>query len=155
VSANLEIKRIDLWSLFKLSFIIYAVIGVLVGLIYMVFFMLLGSMNSSFFADEFPNVGVLGGGVIGLLIIPFFAFINGIFGSVFTTIGGGVYNLIAGMAGGLKIDAREIVEARTASYTPPYASARGAHPNNPPQTSGTTGTGGPGAGSGSGSSYDI
>jgi hypothetical protein len=114
---NLEIKRIDLWSLFKLAFIINGVIGLIIGFFYALMIMAIGGINSAVFADEFSKIGVFGG-VLGLVMIPFFAFINAIFGSVVTTVCGWIYNAVAGVAGGLRIQASEVVETVVVSQSP-------------------------------------
>jgi hypothetical protein len=130
---DFEVKRIDLWSLFKLAFIINAVIGLIIGFFYALMFMAIGGINSAMFADEFQKIGVFGG-LFGLIMIPFFSFINAIFGSVIATIAGWVYNLIAGMAGGLRFQANQVVETAAipqAGMVQRGGAAGGENPNQP------------------------
>ena len=49
------------------------------------------------------GLGVLGG-VFGLFLIPVIALFYGAVGSVSTTIGGLVFNLVAGLTGGIRLE---------------------------------------------------
>ena len=55
--------------------------------------------------DELPVVGVLGG-ALGLLAIPILAVFYGVFGAVFVSIGGLLYNVAAGFVGGVRLETR-------------------------------------------------
>ena len=100
---KLEIRRIDLWSIFKLAFMVYAVIGLIVGVFYGFFLLLANALTS--FSDEIPEFRFLGG-VLGIVLIPVMAVFYGAIGSVFATIIGLLYNLFAGVVGGLRVDAQ-------------------------------------------------
>ncbi|MCZ6617370.1 MAG: hypothetical protein O7E57_04495 [Gammaproteobacteria bacterium] len=115
-----EIKRIELWTLFKLAFFIYAAIGLVVGMIYG-FLLLVGGVFGSFLDDEMAGLGFLGG-VIGLFLIPFLAVLYGAIGSVFITVLGWVYNVSAGLIGGIRLtvdvdDAQAQAPAETSQPT--------------------------------------
>jgi hypothetical protein len=108
-----EISRIQLGSLFRVAFLMYAALGLLVG-IFLGLLTLLGvSLQSLFLQEEFPRLAWVGGAV-GLALIPAFAVIYGTFGSVVVTIGGIIYNLVARFSGGLRFDTQVDV-AETAS----------------------------------------
>jgi len=110
---RLEIKRIELFSLFKIAFFVYAAIGLVVGIFYG-FFLLAGTMLGNAYLDEgLPELGLFGG-VLGLVLIPVIAVFYGALGSVFVTIIGFLYNVFAGFAGGvcLETDA-EVAQVRT------------------------------------------
>ncbi|MEJ2722204.1 MAG: hypothetical protein P8181_13870 [bacterium] len=109
MQTRLEIKRVELFSLFKIAFYIYAFIGLIVGLIYGFFLVLAGGLQSMFFGEGFPDLGTVGI-AIGILAIPFIALIYGAVGSVFVTIGGMVYNLIAGAVGGVRFETKVVLE---------------------------------------------
>jgi hypothetical protein len=108
---RLEIKRIELFSLFKLAFYIYAVIGLLFAFIYGFFMLVIGGIQNAVFGEEIPNLGVIGV-VIGIFAIPLVALVYGAVASVFITIGGWLYNIVAGGVGGLRLEA-EVEEAYT------------------------------------------
>jgi hypothetical protein len=101
--AHIEVKRIELWSLFKIAFVLYAALGLLMGIIYGFFMLVAGSLQTAFLGDDFPEFGMVGG-VLGIILIPVIAIFYGAMGSVFVTIGGFLFNLVAGMVGGVRIE---------------------------------------------------
>jgi hypothetical protein len=109
VKTRLEIKRIELFSVFKIAFYIYAVIGFFIAIVYGFFFLVLGGIQNAVFGDEIPQLGAFGM-LLGILALPFVALMYGAIVSVFVTIGCWVFNLIAGAVGGLRLEA-EVVEA--------------------------------------------
>jgi hypothetical protein len=102
LKTRLEIKRIELFSLFKIAFFIYSIIGFFVGLIYGTVMVLAGGLNMAFLGEDFPEMGMLGI-IFGVLAVPVAAMVYGTIGSVFVTIGGAIFNLIAGAVGGLRL----------------------------------------------------
>ena len=101
---RIEFKKIDLWSLFKIAFFLYALVGLVVGLFYAVFMLVAGGLELAFLEDEdFGGFGLIGG-ILGLILVPFFAVLYGTMGSVFITIAGWIYNLLAGFSGGIKFE---------------------------------------------------
>jgi hypothetical protein len=99
----IEVRRIDLWTLFKVSFFAYAVIGLIGGFFYLFFMMLASGIGSALIDEEIPNFGLLGGAV-GIIMMPVLGFLYGAIGAVTTTITGAIVNLIMKAAGGLKFD---------------------------------------------------
>ena len=130
MKTRLEIKRIELFSIFKLAFYIYAIIGFFIAIIYGFFFLVLGGIQSAVFGEDIPQLGVFGI-VIGILALPIVALMYGAVVSVFVTIGCWVFNLIAGAAGGLRVEA-EVEEA----YAEP-AQKPAPQPVLPPATEGS------------------
>ncbi len=114
-----EVKRIELFSLFKLAFYIYAVIGLIFAIIYGFFMLVIGGLQTVVFGNELPNMGMVGL-VLGIFAIPIIALIYGAVASVFLTIGGWIYNVIAGGVGGLRLEA-EVEEVYAEPQTKPVA----------------------------------
>jgi len=119
--STVEVKRVDLWSLFKISFCAYGFLGIIGGLFYLGFVLLLTGFGSTFLEEEFPRLGLLGG-VLGIIMVPAFAFLYGAIGGMFAVIMGAVVNLIMRLTGGLKLDVdmpvlRGLFEAAPASST--------------------------------------
>ena len=99
-----EIKRIELFSLFKLAFYIYAIIGLFIAIVYGLFMLLIGGLQNMVFGNDLPNLGMVGL-VLGIFAIPLIAVMYGAVASVFVTIAGWIYNVIAGGVGGLRLEA--------------------------------------------------
>jgi len=106
---TLKITRIDLWSLFKVVFLLYAAMGVVIGLFYWFVLMVAGSIGTAFAEEEIPGLGVLGG-VLGIFLVPVMAFFYGAFSSVMITIGGALFNLAARFTEGIGFDAEVAVD---------------------------------------------
>ena len=130
MKTRLEIKRIELFSVFKLAFYIYAIIGFFIAIIYGFFLLVLGGIQSAVFGEEIPQLGAFGI-VLGILALPIVALMYGAVASVFITIGCWVFNLIAGAVGGLRVEA-EVAEA----YTEP-AQKSAPQPAAPPPADGS------------------
>ena len=133
-----EIKRIELFSLFKLAFYIYAVIGLVFAIIYGFSLLVVGGIQSAIFGEAIPRLGTIGI-VLGILAIPLIALAYGAVGSVFVTIGGWIFNAIAGAVGGLRVQAEveEVYAERPAKLAPqtaapPVAGGEAAPPDTPP-----------------------
>ncbi|MBS0590013.1 MAG: hypothetical protein JSR65_05180 [Proteobacteria bacterium] len=89
------IKRINVLKLAIFQGAMMAAFGLLAGLFFLVF----GSMLSRM-GDGMGAAGMLGG--IGALI--FFPILYGIFGFIAGAVGAFIYNLVAGVVGGIEID---------------------------------------------------
>ena len=118
----LEITRVDVWSLFKVVFLLYAAVGVMVGLFYWFVLVVAGGIGSAFLEDaDLPNLGILGG-ALGVLLVPVIAFFYGAMSGLMALIGGSLFNLVVRISGGLKFEMGEVVEASPpdpAPGTPP------------------------------------
>lgn len=98
-----RIKRVDVWSLFKVAFVLYAVLGLIAGLFYGFVFVALGQIGGLLEDEGIPGLGVLSG-ALGVLAAPVLAVLYGVFGSVVVAIGGVLYNLAARWVGGITLD---------------------------------------------------
>jgi hypothetical protein len=138
----IEVRRIDLWTLFKVSFFVYAVLGLIGGFFYLFFMMLVTGIGGALIEEELPGVGLLGG-FLGLLLMPVLAFVYGAIGSVMVTICGAIVNLIMKGTGGVKFDidvwpVRGLVQAPAAAAPQPATGAPPVAPEStPPPTSGS------------------
>ena len=100
---TLELKRIDIGSLFKVAFVLYAVLGLVAGLMVALVFMTMGSLGAMLSDEGFPGFPVVTG-VAGLILVPVMAMCYGVMGSIVVTMVGLLYNLAAGRTGGLKLE---------------------------------------------------
>lgn len=98
-----EIKHIDILTAVKICFFIYALIGLVVGLIVMFF-----TIAASGFADYGAGMGYWGisrwaRAGIGVLMVPLFAVVYGCLGAIGALIVTLVYNVTASIIGGIKV----------------------------------------------------
>jgi Transmembrane domain of unknown function (DUF3566) len=110
------VRRVDLWSLFKMAFVLYATLGFICGLFYGTIIALLGSLGAMF--EDLPGMGRFSG-AIGIVVVPVFAMAYGVMGSVVVTIAGALYNLAARFVGGVRVSVDVIDASGTASTAGP------------------------------------
>jgi hypothetical protein len=99
----IEVKRIDLWTLFKVSFFVYAILGLIGGFFYLFFMMIATGIGGALVEEELPSFGLLGG-ALGIILMPILAFLYGAVGSVMATICAAIINLIMKGTGGVRFD---------------------------------------------------
>lgn len=93
------IKKLDVLSVGKITGIIAASFGLIAGLLLLVFGSLFAGLAGA--AGEGSPLAALGGGVIGVVALPVLYGIAGFIGGVLQAV---VYNLAAGVIGGVRIE---------------------------------------------------
>lgn len=95
-----EVKHVDVWSAAKLCAAIYLVIAIIVGIVSAV-----AAVLGMAVLPGASGLTVFGGGiVVAILAVVVLAVIGMILGFIFGTISAIIYNLAAGVFGGLKVD---------------------------------------------------
>jgi hypothetical protein len=117
---TLELKRVEIGSLFKVAFVLYAVLGLVAGLCFALVFMMLGQLGSFLGDQHIPGLGVISG-MAGVVAVPVLSMVYGMMGSIVVTIVGLLYNLAASRVGGVK------VEFETGEMAPAVAAAPAAN----------------------------
>ena len=97
------VKRIAPGSAFKVGMVVYAFLGLIVGICVALFSMVAGSLGSLAGDGGVPGARALGFG-FGFSAIIIFPILYGIIGGIGGVIGAAVYNLAAGWVGGLEVD---------------------------------------------------
>jgi hypothetical protein len=90
------VKRISPGSAFKVGLIVYAFIGLIVGIPFALIGMLAGSLVAS--RAPIPGAGM------GIFAVLFFPILYGLIGGIFGAISAALYNLAAGWVGGLEVE---------------------------------------------------
>ncbi len=117
---SFRLRTIDVWSVFKVAFILYAVLGLVAGVFYAFVFVVLGQLGNFLGDEDIPGLGVLTG-FLGVVAIPVLAMLYGVFGSVVVAIGGALYNLAARWVGGIRMDFEVTEKAAPAPAEAPPA----------------------------------
>jgi hypothetical protein len=97
-----EIRRIDVWSVVKISFFIYGIFGLLFGLFYAAMLSLVGGFLSQMGGEFSAFRGLTG--AVGIVGAFFMALFYAVLGSVVTAIFTWIYNLLAKGLGGIRFD---------------------------------------------------
>jgi hypothetical protein len=114
--AEMTIRRFNVLSVAKIQGFLAFVIGLLIGVIYGFAFMIFGAAISSLVPQgQSQAVGGVGAIVIGLIIMIVVPIFYGVLGFIGGAIAGLVYNLAAGVVGGLKFE----LESLAPVYAPP------------------------------------
>ncbi len=114
--AEMTIRRFSVFSVAKMQALLMFVMGLIFGVIYGLFFMLFGAAMSALApTGEGQAMGGISSIVIGLLFIIGFPIAYGFIGFIGGAIGALIYNIAAGIVGGIKFE----LEGATPSYAPP------------------------------------
>jgi hypothetical protein len=114
--AEMTIRRFSIFSVAKIQGLLAFVIGLLIGVLYGLFFMMFGAFISTLAPggnnQTMRGVGSIVGGLIIMIAVPVF---YGILGFVGGAIGALVYNVAAGVVGGVRFE----LEGVAPDYAPP------------------------------------
>jgi len=114
--AEMTIKRVGVLSLAKLQGFLMMIIGLFIGVIYGLVFMIFGAAMTSLAPQgEGQAIGGIGTVFIGLLMMIGIPLFYGGMGFIGGAVGGLIYNAAARFVGGIKIE----LESDTPSYAPP------------------------------------
>jgi hypothetical protein len=114
--AEMTIRRFNVFSVAKIQGFLGFVIGLLIGVVYGLIFMIFGAAISSLAPQgDSQAMGGVGAIVIGLIIMIAVPVFYGILGFIGGAIGALVYNLAAGVVGGVKFELEGVAPA----YAPP------------------------------------
>ena len=100
---EVEIKRLDVGSVVKVAFVLYVVLGLVVGVVYMLAAVILGGFLDYGYGPHEAWMGRTIATGVGLLMVPFLALLYGCFGAIGGLIFGLLYNVIARTIGGVKV----------------------------------------------------
>jgi hypothetical protein len=112
-----EIRRINVWSVMKVAFVIFAILGLVVGIFYAIFFAFMGQVMELATPGEFDSMTGLFSGVMGIFAAFFLAILYAVMGSVMTAVFAGIYNLLARGLGGVELQ----LEPKSQPASPPPA----------------------------------
>src|SRR6266849_6366541 len=96
------LRRVGPGSAFKVGGVVYALLGLLVGICVALFSMVAGSLTGMMGPDA-PTARMMGLGM-GFSAILIFPIMYGIVGGIGGAIGAAIYNLVAGWVGGVGVD---------------------------------------------------
>ncbi len=119
------LKKIPLWPVIKMAFVVFIIIGIVIGVFYAMMLSMWGALMGSFtdagFGEQF---GMLRG--LGFVLIPIIAIMYAVFGTIVVAIWTVVYNLIAAVVGGIELVLEES-DSRLSAAQEPRGTLDGAH----------------------------
>ena len=117
-----EVKRIDIWSVVKIAFILCGIFGLLAGILYAIMLTMVGGLLSQI-GGEFGAMRSLTGAISFIMVI-FLALFYAVAGAVAGAIFGWIYNILARGMGGIKLH----LEQEKAKVVLPPAQPSGTEP---------------------------
>ncbi len=101
--AQVTITKFGILSVAKVQAVLMAIFGLIIGIMYGLIFMIMGASMLS--AAGRSGTGAAGGSVvIGLVMMIAIPIFYGVIGFISGIIGALVYNLVAGIAGGIQME---------------------------------------------------
>jgi hypothetical protein len=115
--AKVTVRKVGVFSVAKIQSIIMCVIGLLIGVIYGLAFMIFGAFITGFAPRDQQAAGGISTILIGLVMMIAFPILYAILGFIGGAVGGLVYNIAAGVVGGIKLE----VDSSEPGYIAPPA----------------------------------
>jgi hypothetical protein len=109
-----ELKRIEIWPVLKIVFVLSLLLGFFIGLLYAGLFLMIDAFSQVAAESGFEEFGSFGPGFAIVMIIACtfgFSFIYTTSALVFTVL----YNLLAGSIGGLRLELKSVDKEKDSS----------------------------------------
>lgn len=113
--AEMTIKRFGVFSVAKMYGLLMFVAGLIIGVIYGLFLIIFGAAMSSLAPGNEAMAGGISTVVMGVIMMIALPIMYGLFGFIGGAIGALIYNIMAGIIGGVKFE----LEAVQQEYAPP------------------------------------
>ncbi|MGB2698170.1 MAG: DUF3566 domain-containing protein [Candidatus Zixiibacteriota bacterium] len=101
---TLEIKRLDIWSCMKVSFILFGILGLLIGIFYALIIGFIGGIMGPLAGADIEPLTGLFSGALGIFMAFFMAIFYAVMGAVATAITVWLYNVCARWVGGIIVN---------------------------------------------------
>jgi len=125
--AEMTIRRFGVISVAKIYGLLTFLIGLIVGVIYGLVLILFGAAMSAIAPGREATAGGISTVVIGIIMMIAFPIMYGLLGFISGAIGALIYNAVAGIIGGIKLEL-EGVQQEYAAPPPPHQWAPNQYP---------------------------
>lgn len=117
---KLELKRIGVWSLVKIAFILNLIFGFIIGIFYALLFLFMASLPMTMAGDESMGVFSAFAGITAIFL-PFICAIGcAIFNTLFAAIAALLYNMLVKVTGGIELDLDQVVQMVPVTAPSPF-----------------------------------
>lgn len=99
-----ELKRINVWPVIKIVFLISFFLGAIIGIFYTLIIAIVGNLIQQLTGEGLDFFFEMPGGITLFFIILFFATFTSLINSILSSIFIGIYNLMAHWIGGFRVD---------------------------------------------------
>lgn len=101
---TLEIKRLDVWSCVKVGFILFGIMGLIIGILYALMIGFITSLMGPLGGTDIEPLSGLFSGALGIFMAFFMAIFYAVMGAVTTAITVWLYNICARWVGGIIVN---------------------------------------------------
>ena len=101
---TLEIKRLDVWSCVKVGFILFGILGLIIGILYALMIGFITSLMGPLGGTDIEPLAGLFSGALGIFMAFFMAIFYAVMGAVATAITVWLYNISARWVGGIIVN---------------------------------------------------
>ena len=117
--AEMMVRRVGVFSVAKIEGLLMFIVGLIIGVIYGLIFIIFGAAIMAAMAQRGGDqaLGGLGPIVVGVIMMIAIPIFYGVMGFIGGAIGALIYNMCAGIVGGIKLE----LEATTSQYAAPPA----------------------------------
>jgi hypothetical protein len=107
---KLELKRIGVWSIIKISFILNLILGFIIGIFYALLFLFMASLPMTLAQDESAGMFSAFAGITAIFLPFICAIFCAVFNTLLAAICGLVYNLVVKATGGIELEFGQVVQ---------------------------------------------
>jgi hypothetical protein len=101
--SKFELKKIPLWPVTRVAFVMLLVVGILIGLFYGLIIsgvgLIIGALGESYLGEGLTPLGNL-----GFLMVPVIAILYAVMGTIWVIVLVLVYNIVAAVVGGIELE---------------------------------------------------
>ena len=97
-----ELKRVDVWSVVKVAFVLSFFLGLFFGFVYLMVMFVISRFAGVLGAGIETEV-LRFGGFVGFFVVIFIAIFTSVFYTIVSAILAALYNLISGWTGGVRV----------------------------------------------------
>ena len=108
-----EIKRIEVWSVVKIVFLLSLIAGFVIGLLYALMIGFLTGVMGTIAGGEFSDTLGMFGGVALIFVVIFFTIFFAAIYTIVAAIGTALYNLLAKFSGGFTLELKSTEKNET------------------------------------------
>ena len=98
-----ELKKVDVWSVVKVTFILSFFLGLVVGVFYFILLLFISQFTSALGGGVEAEI-MRFGGFIGFFVVFFIAIFISVFYTIISAILASLYNVISNWTGGVRIN---------------------------------------------------
>jgi hypothetical protein len=116
VAKSYVLKKVPLWPVIKISFVLFIILGVIIGIFYAILLSISGIFANAL-TGGLGELGFMKG--LGFVLVPIVAIMYAVFGTISVAVWALIYNLLASIVGGIELTLESTERPATYAAAPP------------------------------------